>query len=50
MIKLAAAANCINEHDVVMETMIAFMRAGADLIVTYYAEQLADWLNAEAKR
>ena len=47
MIKMAAAAGCINERDVVMETMIAFKRAGADLIITYYAEQIADWLNTE---
>jgi porphobilinogen synthase len=24
--------------------MTAFKRAGADLIITYYAEKLADWL------
>lgn len=45
MIKTAAAAGCINERDAVMETMIAFKRAGADLIITYYAEQIANWLN-----
>ncbi len=49
MMKTAAAAGCINERDAVMETMIAFKRAGADLIITYYAEQIADWLNAETK-
>ena len=49
MLKIASAAGCINERDVVMETMIAFKRAGADLIITYYAEQIADWLNAETK-
>ncbi len=47
MIKTATAAGCLNERDVVMETMTAFKRAGADLIITYYAEQISDWLNAD---
>lgn len=45
MIKAAAAAGVINEKAVVLESLIAFKRAGADLIITYYAEQMADWLN-----
>lgn len=44
MIKAATAAGVIDEKAVVMESLIAFKRAGADLIITYYAEQLADWL------
>ena len=28
----------------VLEQMLAFKRAGADLIITYYARQLAQWL------
>lgn len=49
MIKMTAAAGCINERDAVMETMIAFKRAGANLIITYYAEQISDWLNSGAE-
>jgi len=30
-----------------METMYAFKRAGADLILTYWAELVADVLNGE---
>ncbi|MEX1034219.1 MAG: porphobilinogen synthase [Cellvibrionaceae bacterium] len=46
MIKIAAANGAIDERAVVMETMLAFKRAGADLILTYFAEQIADWLDA----
>lgn len=44
MIKAGAAAGVIDEKAIVLETMTAFKRAGADLIITYYAEKLADWL------
>jgi porphobilinogen synthase len=44
MIKIAAANGAIDEKAIVMETMLAFKRAGADLILTYFAEQIADWL------
>jgi porphobilinogen synthase len=44
MIKIAAKAGAIDEKAVVMESMIACKRAGADLILTYFAEQIADWL------
>jgi len=46
MVKAAAAAGVIDEKAIVLETMTAFKRAGADLIITYYAEKMADWLNA----
>jgi len=45
MIKIAAKAGAIDEKAVVMESMVACKRAGADLILTYYAEQIADWIN-----
>lgn len=44
MIKAGAAAGVIDEKSIVLETMTAFKRAGADLIITYYAEKLADWM------
>lgn len=44
MIKAAAAAGVIDEKAIVMESLIAFKRAGADLIISYYAEQISDWL------
>lgn len=47
MIKIAAAQGAIDEKAVVMETMVAFKRAGADLILTYFAEDIADWLSGK---
>lgn len=44
MIKAAAQAGVIDEQSVVMETMLAFKRAGADWIISYYAPQMAEWL------
>lgn len=44
MIKGAAANGWIDEERVVMETMISFKRAGADLIITYHAKDVARWL------
>jgi porphobilinogen synthase len=41
MIKAAAARGLVDENAVVMETMTAFKRAGADLIITYFATQVA---------
>jgi porphobilinogen synthase len=45
MIKAAAANGWIDEKAVVLETMHSFKRAGAAFILTYYAPQLAQWLN-----
>lgn len=45
MIKAGAAAGVIDERAIVMESMLAFKRAGADLIITYYAERLSEWLS-----
>lgn len=44
MVKAAAAAGVIDEKAVVLETMLAFKRAGADWIISYYAPQMAEWL------
>lgn len=41
MIKMAAAAGALNEDLAIMETLIAFRRAGADAILTYFAPQAA---------
>lgn len=48
MIKGAAANGWIDEERVVMETMLAFKRAGADLIITYHAKDVARWLRGAA--
>ncbi|MFI4955904.1 MAG: porphobilinogen synthase [Gammaproteobacteria bacterium] len=44
MLKLAAAAGLCDEKKTVLETLIAFKRAGADAIFTYYAKDVAVWL------
>jgi len=44
MVKAAARNGWIDEERVVMETMIAFKRAGADLILTYHARDVAQIL------
>jgi porphobilinogen synthase len=41
MVKAAARNGWIDEDRVVMETMTAFKRAGADLILTYHAKDVA---------
>src|SRR5262249_39839715 len=46
MVKAAAALGLVDEQAVMMETMVAFKRAGADLIITYFAKQVAEVLRA----
>lgn len=45
MIKAAAKNGWIDEKEAVMEVMNGFKRAGADLIATYFARQVAEILN-----
>lgn len=45
MIKAGVAAGCMDERAAVMESLIAMKRAGADGILTYFAKQVAEWLN-----
>lgn len=47
MVKAAALNGWIDEERVVMETMLGFKRAGADLIITYHAKDVARWLKAQ---
>ncbi len=47
MVKAAAANGWLDERATVLETMTAFKRAGADLILTYWARQLVDWVGGE---
>lgn len=44
MIKAAALAGWLEERAVVMESLIAIRRAGADAILTYFAKEVATWL------
>ncbi|MDQ7011035.1 MAG: porphobilinogen synthase [Mariprofundaceae bacterium] len=45
MVKAAAEKGWIDERRVVLETMQAFKRAGADIIISYHALVVARWLN-----
>ncbi len=44
MLKCAAAAGCIDEKRITMESMICCKRAGADGILTYCAMDVAKWI------
>lgn len=50
MIKAAAANGWINEKDVTLELLTGFKRAGADLILTYFAKDAARWLQEKDRR
>ena len=43
MVKAAAERGWLDEAPAVLEIMTALKRAGADLIVTYWAKELAEW-------
>ncbi|MBA2360898.1 MAG: porphobilinogen synthase [Actinobacteria bacterium] len=44
MVKAAAASGWMDERQAALESLTAIKRAGADLIVTYWAKELAQWL------
>lgn len=44
MVKAAAQNGWIQEEEVVLETLTGFKRAGADLILSYHAKDVARWL------
>ena len=45
MIKAAAAAGLIDEAAVACEAALSVYRAGADILITYYAKELAGWMD-----
>jgi len=49
MIKAAAEKGWVDERQVALESLIAMRRAGADLVLTYFAPQVAQWLKEENK-
>ncbi len=44
MVKAAAAAGDLDERDAALESLTAIRRAGADIVITYWAKELASWL------
>lgn len=49
MLKAAASAGLIDYDRALMETMIAFKRAGADMIITYHAKEVCELLDRGAR-
>ncbi|SFG79071.1 porphobilinogen synthase [Lachnospiraceae bacterium C7] len=47
MVKAAAAEGWIDEKKIVMENMISFKRAGAKMVITYHALDVAKWLKED---
>ncbi len=45
MLKAAALNGWLDERKVVLESMLAFKRAGADGVLTYFARDVAKWLS-----
>lgn len=45
MLKAACQNGWLDEKKVVLEAMLSFKRAGCDAVLTYYAKQIAQWLN-----
>ena len=44
MLKAAASAGWVDERAVVLESLTAIRRAGADIVITYHAKDVATWL------
>jgi porphobilinogen synthase len=44
MVKAAAAAGYLDERATVLEALTAIRRAGADIVITYHAKDVAGWL------
>ncbi|MFA6162448.1 MAG: porphobilinogen synthase [Methylobacter sp.] len=44
MLKAASMNDWLDEKQVVLESLLAFKRAGSDAILTYYAKSVAQWL------
>lgn len=50
MIKAASANGWVDEKETVQEKLTSMKRAGADLIITYFAKDVANWINEDAER
>ncbi len=44
MVKAAAAAGHLDERTAALESLTSIRRAGADIVITYWAKELAAWL------
>ena len=48
MLKAASERGWLDERRVVMESLLAIRRAGADVVLTYYARQVGEWLSGNS--
>ena len=46
MLKAAAINNWLDKKEIMMESLIAIKRAGADAILTYFALEAAEWIKS----
>ena len=44
MVKAAAARGWLDERQAAVESLTAIKRAGADVVVSYWTRELAEWL------
>jgi porphobilinogen synthase len=49
MLRAAAAAGAFDERAAVLETLTGIRRAGADMVITYHARDVARWLEEEER-
>lgn len=47
LIKAAAEKGWVDEKEIVLEMLLSMKRAGTDLILTYFAKDVANWLKEE---
>ena len=47
MVKAAAMNGWVDEKRIVMENMVSFKRAGASIIITYHAKDVAKWIQED---
>ena len=45
MMKAASENGWLNEKNIACESAVCLARAGADIIITYYALELAEWMS-----
>ena len=44
MLKAAGQNGWLDEREAILESLLCFKRAGADMILTYFATEVAEWL------
>jgi porphobilinogen synthase len=50
MVKLAGSRQLVNEKQITLEILTSIRRAGADIIISYHAPQVARWLAEDGSR